>query len=112
MQKLKTWWATLKWWQKGLFALPVGIVALALLLGALWPRAHLPAPETPATPIPPSTGAREVESRVNVVLADIAKEIAIAKEKARDDKTKIIDADDFADVDDILYGRGKGRDGR
>jgi hypothetical protein len=105
MQKLKTWWATLKWWQKGLLALPVGLLALVLLLGALWPRARPPALETPATPIPPSTGAQAVETKLDVILADINSQVRAAKEKAKNAKEAIAEADDLAGVDAILYGR-------
>jgi hypothetical protein len=105
MQKLKVWWSTLKWWQKGLLALPVGLLALALLVRALWPRARSPVPKTPATPIPPSTGAQAVETKLDVILANINEEVKVAKEKAKNAKEAIAEADDLAGVDAILYGR-------
>jgi hypothetical protein len=109
MRKLKTWWATLRWWQKGLLALPVGVVALALLVGALWPKSRSSPPAVPSTEIPPSIAAQEVEGKVDAVIAATANEIAAAKEVAADEKTRITSAADFAGVDAILYGHDHDR---
>lgn len=107
MRKLKVWWATLRWWQKGLLALPVGVVALALLAGALWPKSRSSPLMSSVIEIPPSVGAQEVEGKVDAVVAAMANEIAAAKEAAADEKTRITNARDFAGVDNVLYGRDR-----
>jgi hypothetical protein len=107
MNKLKTWWATLQWWQKGLAALPVGLVALALLAGALWPRKQTPLPVLPVAEIPPSAAAVDIQAQLDVVVERLHKNEQAAEEAASDAKAKIDRASTFSAVDDVLYGKGE-----
>jgi hypothetical protein len=107
MNKLKTWWATLAWWQKGIAALPVGLVALALLAGALWPRKQVPLPVLPVAEIPPSVAAVDVQAQLDVVVEQLHKNEQAAEEAATDAKAKIDRAGTFSAVDDVLRGTGE-----
>lgn len=107
MNKLKTWWATLAWWQKGLAALPVGLVALALLAGALWPRKQTPLPVLPVAEIPPSVAAVDVQAQLDSVVEHLHQNEQAAEEAATDAKAKIDRASSLADVDAVLYGKGE-----
>jgi hypothetical protein len=107
MNKLKTWWATLTWWQKGLAALPVGLVALALLAGALWPRKQVPLPVLPVAEILPSVAAVDVQAQLDGVVEQLHKNEQAAEEAATDAKAKIDRASSLAGVDAVLYSKGE-----
>ncbi len=105
MAKLKAWWSTLKWWQKGLLALPVGLGALALLAGAFLHREKPPLPVLPIGEIPPSNAAVDVQAQLDAVVEQLHENEKAAEEAATDAKAKIDSASTFAGVDDVLYGR-------
>jgi hypothetical protein len=106
IQKLKLWWSTLVWWKKALFALPVGILALILVIVSLWPRdrSYMRAP---TSTIPPTKGAETIEVKVDAVIDSINEDIQVAKERARNAQNEIKKADSFDAIDDVLYGSGK-----
>jgi hypothetical protein len=104
MEKLKKWWSTLVWWKKGLFALPIGILAIILFVARLWPRAQPPL-RTPISTIPPTKGAKIVETKIEAMIDRINVDIQVAKERAKNAQEEIKQADSFDAVDAVLYGQ-------